>query len=286
MYKKAIKDNSQYLLPFIEGVKYYSSDEIEHALGTMMILNKNGDILTCKHIAKDFIENDALAKKYHDFLSEYNKASKEEKKKIEDKYGYKGNSVVLTNINLPFNIQGEIGIEIKFHKYLDLAVIRFKNVNFECDNYPVFSKSLPEQGQSLCKLGYAFPEYSYFEYSKKENNIILKKEMTSHFPLFPMDGIMTRLVIDESGSVSMFETSTPGLRGQSGGPVFSPEGVVYGIQSMTRHIDLNFDVNATVKRGVSKKKVTYTPFINLGVAVSSVKIIEFLEENGIQYNSI
>ena len=48
----------------------------------------------------------------------------------------------------------------------------------------------------------------------------------------------------------------------------------------------DFDVNATVKRGVSKKKVTYTPFINLGVAVSSVKIIEFLEENGIQYNSI
>ena len=275
MYKKAIKDNSKYLLPFIEGIKYYSSNEIEHALGTMMILNKNGDILTCKHIA-----NDVLSKRYKDFLKEYN--SSDNKESVEKKYGFKGNSVVLTNINLPFNIQGQIGIEIKFHKYLDLAVIRFKNVNFECDKYPVFSKSLPEQGQSLCKLGYAFPEYSYFEYSKKENNIILKKEMTSHFPLFPMDGIMTRLIADEEGNVSMFETSTPGLRGQSGGPIFSPEGVVYGIQSMTRHLD----VNTTVKRGVSKKKVLYTPFINLGVGISSVKIIEFLEENNIEYNSL
>ena len=284
MYKKAIKDNSKYLLPFIEGIKYYSSNEIEHALGTMMILNKNGDILTCKHIAKDFIENDILSKRYKDFLKEYN--SSNNKESVEKKYGFKGNSVVLTNINLPFNIQGQIGIEIKFHKYLDLAVIRFKNVNFECDKYPVFSKKLPEQGQSLCKLGYAFPEYSYFEYSKKENNIILKKEMTSHFPLFPMDGIMTRLIADEEGNISMFETSTPGLRGQSGGPIFSPEGVVYGIQSMTRHLDLNFDVNTTVKRGVSKKKVLYTPFINLGVGISSVEIIAFLNENNIEYNSL
>ena len=286
MYKKAIKENSKYLLPFIEGIKYYGSNEIEHALGTMIILNKNGDILTCKHIAKDFIENDILSKRYKEFLNEYNNASKEDKKNIENKYGFKGNSIVLTNINLPFSINGEIGIEIKFHKYLDLAVIRFKGVNFDCEKYPIFSKDLPLQGQSLCKLGYAFPEYSYFEYSKKENNIILKKEMTSNFPLFPMDGIMTRLVVDDKKDISMFETSTPGLRGQSGGPVFSPEGVVYGIQSMTRHIDLNFDVNTYVKRGVTKKKVTYTPFINLGVCISSTKIIEFLDENNIEYNSI
>ena len=286
MYKKAIKENSKYLLPFIEGIKYYGSNEIEHALGTMIILNKNGDILTCKHIAKDFIENDILSKRNKKFLNEYNNASKEDKKNIENKYGFKGNSIVLTNINLPFSINGEIGIEIKFHKYLDLAVIRFKGVNFDCEKYPIFSKDLPLQGQSLCKLGYAFPEYSYFEYSKKENNIILKKEMTSNFPLFPMDGIMTRLVVDDKKDISMFETSTPGLRGQSGGPVFSPEGVVYGIQSMTRHIDLNFDVNTYVKRGVTKKKVTYTPFINLGVCISSTKIIEFLDENNIEYNSI
>ena len=286
MYKKAIKDNSNYLLPFIEGVKYYGSNEIEHALGTMMILNKNGDILTCKHIAKEFIENNILSKRYREFLDECKKASKSEKERIEKKYGFKGNSVVLTNINLPFEVQGEIGIEIKFHEYLDLAIIKFKNVKFDCEKYPIFSKELPVQGQSLCKLGYAFPEYSYFEYSKKDNNIILKKEMTSNFPLFPMDGIMTRLVVDEKGIISMFETSTPGLRGQSGGPIFSPSGVVFGIQSMTRHIDLNFDVNTTVKRGISNKKVVYTPFINLGVGISSVKIIEFLKENGVEYSSI
>ena len=156
-----------------------------------------------------------------------------------------------------------VKIEIKLHKTLDLALIRMVGVNIECNSYPIFSKKLPEQGQSVCKLGYAFPEYSYFEYSKEKEDIVLKKKMTSNFPLFPMDGIVTRHVVDEEGNISMFETSTPGLRGQSGGPVFSPDGLIYGIQSLTKHIDLNFDVDADVKRGSNTKHVTFTPFINL-----------------------
>ena len=283
MYKKAIKNNSKFLIPFIEGIKYYGSNEIEHALGTMIILNSNGDILTCIHIAQSFIENNNLSKIYKDILKDSKTMTKKE---IMEKYHKNNNSVVLTNINLPFNINGEIGIEIKMQRDLDIALIKFKGVNFECDNYPVLSKELPMQGQSLCKLGFAFPEYDYFEYSSKVNNIILKKNMTSNFPLFPMDGIMTRHIVDDNGNVCMFEMSTPGLRGQSGGPIFSPEGVIYGIQSMTRHIDLNFDVDTTVKRGVTKKKVVFTPFINLGVGVSSAKIIDFLDENNVEYKCI
>ena len=283
MYKKAIKENSRYLLPFIEGIKYYGSDEIEHGLGTMMVLNEKGDILTCKHIASEFIENDRLSLQYKNIIEDLSKMSKEE---VEKKYNLKYDTPVLTNINLPFNINGEVSIEIKFHKYLDLAIIRFSGVNIKCDNYPVFSKTKPLQGQSLCKLGYAFPEYSYFEYSNSEHKIVLKNKIEAHFPLFPMDGIVTRHMVDETGNVSMFETSTPGLRGQSGGPVFSPEGIVYGLQSMTKHIDLNFDVNASVRRGPNEKKVTFTPFINLGVEISSDKILEFLDENGVEYKSV
>ena len=58
MYKKSIKENSKFLVPFIEGIKYYGSDEIEQAIGTMIILNDHGDVLTCKHVAERFINND------------------------------------------------------------------------------------------------------------------------------------------------------------------------------------------------------------------------------------
>ncbi len=286
MYKKSIKENSSFLIPFVEGIKYYGSNEIEHALGTMIILNENCDILTCKHVAMEFVNNEKLGQIYPGMIKKIRACKDEnELKKLEKEYHLTKDTPVLTNINLPFSTDGEIDIEIKMHSYLDLAVIKFKGIKLKCNNYPVFSKNVPLQGQSVCKLGYAFPEYSYFEYSEDKENIVMKKNLVASFPLFPMDGIVTRHVVDEKGRVSMFETSTPGLRGQSGGPVFSPEGIIYGIQSMTRHLDLNFDINKTVKRGITDKKVTYTPFLNLGVCVSSSEIIKFLDDNNIKYKS-
>ena len=286
MYKKSIKNNSKYLVPFVEGIKYYGSNEIEHALGTMIILNDEGDILTCKHIAQEFIINDKLASSYPKLLNDLKKCKNDsQREELEKKYNLNSSTAVLTNINLPFQINRDINIEIKMHKYLDLAIIRFDGINVKLENYPIFAKNIPEQGQSMCKLGFAFPEYSYFEYSEEVGNIVLKKEKVDNFPLFPMDGIVTRIVMDERNEKSMFETSTPGIRGQSGGPIFSPEGIVYGIQSFTKQLDLNFDVDKNVKRGINEKKVTYTPFINLGVGITSKEIIKFLDENNIKYES-
>lgn len=283
MYKKSIKDNSKFLVPFIEGIKYYGSDEIEHGLGTMIILNENGDLLTCKHIANELIVNDRLNKNYNKLINEINNCkNKDEIKELESKYNLKKDTVILSKIDLPFKSSD---IEIKFHKYLDLAVISFKNIEVKLDNYPVFSEESPMQGQSVCKLGFAFPEYSLFEYSKEKNDIVIKDTVVTNFPLFPMDGIVTRRVLDEKNNPSMFEMSTPGIRGQSGGPIFSPEGIIYGIQSMTKQLDLNFDIDGSVRRGIENKKVVYTPFINLGVGISSSEIIKFLNENNIKYCS-
>ncbi len=286
MYKKSIKENSKYLVPFVMGVKYYGSDEIEHALGTMIVLNDKGDVLTCKHIAEEFIKNNQLGSMYLKLLDDIEKCkNKNELSDFEKSHNLTKDSVVLTNINLPFKIDENIDINIILHKDLDLAIIQFKNVKYNIDNYPIISKELPLQGQSVCKLGFAFPEYDFFEYSKELKNIVMKKNIKASFPLFPMDGIVTRLVMDEKNNLSMFETSTPGIRGQSGGPIFSPEGLVYGIQSMTKQLDLNFDINMKVKRGNNTKIVNYTPFINLGVGVSSVEIIKFLNENNIEFQS-
>lgn len=286
MYKKSIKYNSKFLIPFVEGIKYYGSNEIEHGLGTMIVINEEGDILTCKHVAQEFIINDRLREKYSSIINEISKCKNaSEKREVEKKYNLTNSSIVLTNINLPFDVNKDFEIEIKLHEYLDIAIIKFKGIKFKVDNYPIFAKNIPEQGQSVCKLGFAFPEYSCFEYSEEKKNIVIKDDVVFHFPLFPMDGIVTRLVMDEKGKTSMFETSSPGIRGQSGGPVFSPEGIIYGIQSYTKQLDLNFDVDMNVKRGIEERKVSYTPFINLGVSISSLEIIKFLDENNIKYES-
>lgn len=39
------------------------------------------------------------------------------------------------------------------------------------------------------------------------------------------------------------ETSTPRLRGQSGGPIFDVNGAIWAIQSQTHHLKLGFGDN-------------------------------------------
>ena len=47
MYKKACKEALNYIRPIIIGKKYYNNDTIINDIGTVIVLNKNGDIL-CK----------------------------------------------------------------------------------------------------------------------------------------------------------------------------------------------------------------------------------------------
>ena len=60
-------------------------------------------------------------------------------------------------------------------------------------------------------------------------------------PLSPLDGIITRFGVDNNQIVSI-EMSTPGLRGQSGGPLFDSEGLVYGMHYLTSHLHPGFDL--------------------------------------------
>ena len=131
MYKKSIKEISNYLIPFIEGIKYYGSNEVEQAIGTMIILNKNGDILTCRHIAEQFLKNIELGENYSQLINDIKSAkNREERKKIEKKYNLKKDSIVLTNINLPFEINTtqDIREDLRLqYRYLDLRNDKLKD---------------------------------------------------------------------------------------------------------------------------------------------------------------
>ena len=238
MYKKAIKDNSKIVIPFLQGIKNKETNEIISNVGTLIIINEN-TLLTCKHIAESILKQESV-------------------------------------INWFFKIEKDTKIEIIVHPVLDIAIIKFDKKIFKVKKPPIFSDKLPEQGQSVCKLGYAFPNVDIFE--RVENEIKIKENGNLELPLFPLDGMVTRHINlvykDKIYENAMFETSTPGLRGQSGGPVFSPEGIIYGIQSATSHIDLNFNVE-------SKINTLQPQFINLGIVISSKEILKFLESKNI-----
>src|SRR5205814_832408 len=104
-------------------------------------------------------------------------------------------------------------------------------------------------------------------------------------PMFPIEGILTRFVQFVPNAASpppfplrMFETSSPGLRGQSGGPVFDQKGRIWGIQSRTVHYPLGF--SPPVPNSTKGEKEHQ--FLNVGRCVHAESIIEFCKLHNVE----
>ena len=93
----------------------------------------------------------------------------------------------------------------------------------------------------------------------------------------------TRPAVDGT-KICEIELSTPGLRGQSGGPLFDSEGAMYGMQSATMHLHLGFDmVNQQMQINGEDLLINNQPFLHVGRCVHGDIIKEFLNEKGVKY---
>ncbi|MBA3522544.1 MAG: hypothetical protein H0T90_08595 [Gemmatimonadales bacterium] len=108
-------------------------------------------------------------------------------------------------------------------------------------------------------------------------------ERTPKSSEFPIDGMVTRHLLGPRGSVFGFEMSTPGLRGQSGGPAFDPDTKVWGVQYGTNHLDLDFDVDQEVYRSGIKKKVKDSAFLHVGHCVHVDILKAFMTQHGVKF---
>jgi len=168
---------------------------------------------------------------------------------------------------------------------IDLAIARL--TPFEpawVDRYPNLKDPadgvLP--GTSLCRLGFPFHQFTP-TYEKGTGFRLPAGALPA--PLFPLEGIMTRnvsagLTADRKREIKFIETSSPGLRGQSGGPLFDQAGRVWGIQSRTTHLPLGFSPPVP---GEAKNAVEHQ-FLNVGWAVHPEVVQAFLKENGVKFD--
>ena len=95
--------------------------------------------------------------------------------------------------------------------------------------------------------------------------------------------MITRRLLDSEGQVYGFEISTPGLRGQSGGPAFDTEGKIWVMQFATKHLDLDFDVDQEVLRKGIKEHVTDSAFLHVGGCIHIDVVKAFMKENNVQF---
>ncbi len=264
MFANALKKVSGFTYPVIIS-KRYRSGQVECNCATFMVVNPDGWILTAAHVLNDMHLTQQQVKRL--------------------KHEKKLSGIRITNLSYWWGADGTIAKDFVVDETADLALGRLEPFNERAVSiYPVFKNPAGELpvGTSLCRLGFSFHRINA-TFDKATNTFQIAPGVLplSHFPL---DGIHTRVIVttDEQAKrlVKFLETSSPGLRGQSGGPIFDRHGYIWGLQSHTNHFALGF--SPKLKQGT--KEIEEHQFLSVGLGSHVEEIVRFLKENKIFFN--
>jgi len=292
MFQSAIENVLQFTRPLHTISRTYGG-LILPGTATSFFVNDRGVAITCKHVVDLISAAEKINQAFSKFKEERDRLAKDNKyqrnlKGLELKYKYNKETVVQLKNNF-LNCFDKIE-EITYHTHptVDLAIVEFKG--FTKIFYSSHAKFIKEskrikQGKYLCRIGFPFPEFNNFKHNPATDDIEWTNTGNANSPAFPIDGIVTRFIGDPHIGIIGIEMSTPGLKGQSGGPLFDVDGNVYGMQSATNHLHLGFDIkNKEIIDEGKKDKVSNYPFLHVGVCVHVDKIKEFLYEHKIEFS--
>lgn len=280
MFATALATVRQFTKPVITSVRYFDGT-VECGIGAYVLLNNQGWIATASHVflahQKHRQDETALATYRQQEAAIQADPRLTGKQKIKKIRGLHSNSKWITNFSLWWGVGGERVQQIQVLDGIDLCVGQLSPFVAQ-DNavYPVLKNPASmREGTSLCRLGYPFHQIKA-TYDEATNSFALPPEV---FPIaeFPNEGIFTRVHIlpqPPGGNVplELIETSSPGLRGQSGGPIFDTAGNVWAIQSDTLSLPLEFSPTVTV----NGRLVVEHQFLNVGRGVHARSLIGLL----------
>jgi len=291
MFVKAIEHVGGFTRAIHTIARIWGSDRILPGSATLFFINSDGWAMTCGHVAKVFLDSQAISEKFAAFKDERDlipsgKNQRNAINQLERKYGYKHGELMELQSRLLGCVEGSLNMDIKIHGSLDLALLKFNSFSkLLCESYPVFGRDGADlkQGMSICRLGFPFPEFTNYGYDALSDSIGWTAGGQEGTPRFPIDGMLTRHVADATGKIIAFELSTPGIRGQSGGPAFDTQGRVWGMQSITKHLDLDFDVDVEVQRGTKVRRVQDSAFLHVGGCIHVDSLKDFMREHNVNF---
>lgn len=291
MFQHAIEQASAYTRPIHTIARTYGARQAVPGAATLFFVNNEGYAVTCKHVVEMLLSADSLAKKYNAFRAERNKLPrdgtyKRNLKGLELKYHYTPETRVQAKSIFIDCVDYMSGFTAHIHPQHDLAILKFNDYRaLRYTGHAIFKKDTNQikPGEHLCRLGFPFSEFSNFAYNEASDEIEWINEGVKASPRFPIDGMLTRFLAD-SNQVYGIEMSTPGLRGQSGGPLFNTDGIVYGMQFSTKHLHLGFDmVDKEIAVGGKTQRVSDYSFLHLGQCIHADIIKSFLAQHNVTY---
>lgn len=291
MFETAIEKVSSYTRP-LHIISRSFGGLILPGASTFFFVNNSGVAVTCRHIANMILSSESIQNTFSRYRTERESLKRDNKYQknlngLQLKYKFTRETTVQLKIKFLNAFDKIDKIDIHIHPVLDLAILEFKGFNelfYKAHASFIKDTKKIRQGKYLCRLGFPFPEFNNFVHNTVTDDLEWTNTGKSDSPIFPIDGIITRFIGDEKGNITGIEMSTPGLRGQSGGPLFDVNGNIYGMQFATNHLHLGFDLNdkEIIKDG-RKTKVSNYPFLHVGLCVHVDVIKKFLAEHKISF---
>jgi hypothetical protein len=262
--------------------------ECTAAIGAYTLLNQEGYFLTAFHIVKQWQQTlddlNTTRKIKADITTIQNDAnlSGDEKRRRLKKQD-KAHNGMIEDASLWLGVDGLVTEFFGGFEAIDLGIGKLQNfASATGTTFPILKdpKKDYEPGVSLCRLGYPF-----FSVTPIFDQVSGNFQLPSVPPFFSSEGIFCRTIeIVPHASQSPFpfpmqwiETSSPGLRGQSGGPIFDKNGTVWGIQSNTFCYPLGFEPE--IRQG---QKIHQ--FLSVGRGVHMSTVVSALYQQNVNFS--
>lgn len=291
MFSRALECVERFTCPVVMSQRTIN-DHVTSMCASCIVVNRQGWILTAAHVLKQIAlldehrpEVEKYMKERDAILAISNLAEKVKRKRV----GHLNKKQEwVTHQGVMW--MGSPSAQIRMYHAnwaADIAIGKLETFDESAiKEYPVFKNPASPmlRGTSLCRLG--FPFYEINASFDPTTGLFALAPNTFPIPLFPNEGIHTRIVIlkdpthPENDPVKFIETSSPGLKGQSGGPIFDAHGNVWAMQSNTQTWPLGFSGTRTDPDG---RKIVEHQFMNVGWGAHVEEIVKLFRQFSVEF---
>ncbi len=282
MFADACQKVSEFIRPVVVSIRQHDG-EVKTQCGTFIIVNREGWAITAGHIYDSFVKYQTDQNKLKEIKDLNESRSSRPGAPIME---VKPDPTYITNHSFWWGWDGVRMNNVFVNRQIDIAVGKLEPFDPSwVREYPVFKDPAHvRQGTSVCRMGFPFTDIqSTFDESANAFRI---PKIPVRDLLFPNEGIHTRTIDRGVTKDNLFErlyveTSTPGLTGQSGGPIFDREGHIYAMQTETAFLKLGLHPTADY----DGKTVVENQFMNVGRGVHVKTLRDVMDYRKVKFNA-
>ncbi len=282
MFADACQKVSEFIRPVVVSIRQHDG-EVKTQCGTFIIVNREGWAITAGHIYDSFVKYQTDQNKLKEIKDLNESRSSRPGAPIME---VKPDPTYITNHSFWWGWDGVRMNNVFVNRQIDIAVGKLEPFDPSwVREYPVFKDPAHvRQGTSICRMGFPFTDIqSTFDESANAFRI---PKIPVRDLLFPNEGIHTRTIDRGVTKDNLFErlyveTSTPGLTGQSGGPIFDREGHIYAMQTETAFLKLGLHPTADY----DGKTVVENQFMNVGRGVHVKTLRDVMDYRKVKFNA-